>query len=433
MKKNIIQDIKVNKKPLSSVLPKTDFKSVPISRKIEEKKFEHYVKKYKKNHTKKIIFTLFVLTLLLGGTYWVGVIFENAKVNIVAKKQSFELKAESFTASKDVANSIAFEIMITPDEMVKNLNLTQSQNVTQKATGTVTFYNENSTKAQKIPANTFISDENGKTYKTDSSIVIPGYTTVANNVTPGQVSASITAFLPGDAYNGNPKNFYVNSFKNTTKYKKIYAEAETPISGGAQGLVYSLSPNDKGIIDSVASLEFKNSLLNKVKELIPSGYILYPGTEKFSYSFDENAWYPTPDAKIKIDGSISAILIKETDLSTVVIHHLLPDISDQEFSEISVSKLADLTFAFDDPNQEITKDLSNFNFNLSGNVDLSWAPDMSFLKSKLLGIDKESVSSIFKLDPGVVNATVKIFPFWQNNIPNDPTKVNLLINNLTKN
>ncbi len=93
--------------------------------------------------------------------------------------------------------------------------------------------------------------------------------------------------------------------------------------------------------------------------------------------------------------------------------------------EITISNLDELSFDFVNPSQLITKDMNNFSFSLTGNVNAIWKPDVEILKSKLLGIHKDEVLSVFRQDPGISSAIVKVFPPWKKYIPEDILKINI--------
>lgn len=375
----------------------------------------------------KPILFIFTLIIILGGVYLGGNIFHRANINITSKHQEIDYNNKQFTAGKsESANDVDFEIMITPSKKSVNIVLTEPKEVSIKGEGSITLYNEFSTKAEKISAGTFISDEEGKTYKTNNTVSIPGYKTENKKIIPGQIAVKITSFLPGDAYNGSPNNFHINSFKGTTKYNKIYGKLKTPIVGGASGLVYTLDDKSKSNLNNIANTSFKDELLTKVKTLVPPGYIVYPNALTFSYDNVENILSKTPETSIEINGTLSVILLKEKSLVENIIRISLPNIKDEEEKEIRILDLDKLTFGFVDKNQVITKDMDTIHFTLSGKVDAVWYPDIELLKTKLLGIYKNDVLSIFRQDPGISSALVKIFPPWQKYIPDNPLKINII-------
>jgi hypothetical protein len=451
MVKIILEDIKIKKDNLKKIPNKeevyqSDFRTEHKDNFIDDKTVNDYFlnkknkKEFKKrlhntphiksnyNGPRKYILIIFLVSLLLGCIYFISNIFLNANVEINNKHQVFTLDNKEFTASKNSSTLIPFEIMIVPGEESKSMILTQTQDLSIKAKGQVTLYNEYSTKAQNLPANTYITDNNGKTYTVDKAVSIPGFTTDKDkNITPGSVNVDITAFLIGSVYDGTPTDFTISSFKGTTKFKKIYGKTTTPITGGAQGINYVLGDEDKTTLDTFANSSFKNNLIKKAEALVPPDYILYPDAFKYSYQVNNDILSEDPKVDIKISGILSAVILKESDLTTAIIKSILPDVSDKELKEINISDLSKLSFIFNDNNQIIDKDVQSISFSLNGSISGIWNPDINSLKTNLLGISKNNITSIFKQDPAIVSASVNIFPPWQSYMPDDIPKININI------
>ena len=377
---------------------------------------------------RKSIKILLLLSILLTSGYYISNIFDNVKVNIIAKTQSFDLNKKQFVASSDTNQPIHFELMIVSSEDYKEVSLNDSEKVSYKAKGEVTFFNEYSTKSQAIALHSFISDNTGKTYQTDKAITIPGYKTVNGKITPGQASVGITAFLAGEEYNGSPNDFKVNAYKGTVKASKIYAKLKTPLSGGAQGVVYKLGPTEKGQINATAESSFKSNLIKKVNAEVPPGYILYPDAINFSYKTNSDTLFDSQNAKVVINGTVSSIILNQKDLSKALTKSLLPDISEFESKEVNITDISNLKFSFVKTDQSITKELKSINFFLTGKANAIWILDVPSLQSKLAGANKVDLTSRFKSDPGIVSATARIFPPWQSYLPNDISKIHINVN-----
>jgi hypothetical protein len=378
----------------------------------------------------KTTLVIFIITIIVSGVYWSGEIFQKADVTVTSKHQLITYNNKQFIALQDSnSDAINFEIMITSDKKLKNITLSDSKNVSTKAQGSIILYNEFSTKSQKIATGTFLSDNKGKAYKTDKTVTIPGYKTDKNKkIIPGQISVDIIAFLPGDAYNGSPTDFHVNSFKDTTKYLKIYGKIKTPLTGGAVGLVYFLNDSDKSMINILAQTTFKDDFLGQVKSLVPPGYILYPNALAYSYKIGDNISSKTPSTDVEINETLSVVLLKEKSLVDNIIKISLPNITNGEAKEIKISDLSNLSFNFANANQLITKDMTSLPFSLSGDINAIWNPDVELLKTKLSGINKNDVPSVFRQDPGISSALLKIFPPWQKYVPDDISKINVVVN-----
>ncbi len=380
--------------------------------------------KYKNKSINKKLLAIFIISLLIGIYYLLSTIFFTAKVIITPKNQVFSLNEQKFLASK--RNNLSFEVMIVDDVDKRSVVLTNSKEVSDKSKGLVTFYNEYSNKPVKLAAGTFISDEKGKSYKIDNTISIPGFTLNNTKVIPGQIDTSMTSFLPGDAYNGSPKLLQINSFKDSDKYKKIYGNIKSPLVGGALGLVYFIDDNQKDLILS-SSTQFKDKLFRKLNALVPEGYILYPNAVNYNYELNQEYMSKTPATDIDIKGTLTAILLKKDELSSSVIDKLLPDILKTEKGEIIEPNLSSLSFNFIDRNQIISKEMDSIEFKLLGDIELKWLPKADTLKGLLISKNKDDVPAIFKNDPGITNASVSIFPFWSNTLPDDQEKISIIM------
>lgn len=457
MIKIVMEDIKFNKKtrhkeetPVPKIVKKTVIPEIKVIEPLEEEKpLPVKIKKERKSITFpkfkkrmrqtpdvqlktrsvcKFLMIILWLTVLFGLIYWGGNIFHTANVTITSKHQIITYKNKIFNAVKNNdRNSVDFEIMITSDKKEKDFILTESKEVSNKSSGSITLYNTFSTKAERLLAGTYITDSLGKTYRLNKVTTIPGYKTENKKIIPGQTIAEITSFLAGESYNGSPDKFYINSFKGTAKYSKVYGELKTPLVGGMQGLVYYITNEDKAKLEKIAQSSLKDDLYKQVKALTPSGYILYPGAINFSYKIDEDILSETPETKVKMEGTLSVVLINEKSLLENIIRVSLSDVTEKEKQEIQISNLNALTFGFVDKNQVITKDTDTLSFYFNGDIEAVWFPNIESLKAELVGVHQNEVLPIFRKDKGITKAIVKIFPPWKKFVPNNPLKINIII------
>ncbi len=400
-------------------------KEVGSEKRIFQTPVEYKTKR--KSSSRGWILFLFILAFLGVAFYMLSTTFFHANVTVVAKNKVFELKNQKFSAEKEkTAGTVPFTLTMVSGGEYKDIVLTSSKEASDKAKGSITLYNEYSTKALKIAAGTFLADENGKSYKTDATATIPGYTLdKSKKIIPGQISVNITAFLPGEAYNGEPKSFTVTSYKGTDKFKKIYGKANTKMSGGATGLVYIMDDKQGLEIESMDFSKLKEKLLSKIE--VPPGYVLYNDTVRYSIDFDKNLISKSPDTRLEVKGTASAMLLKESDLIDYIIDKLLPDISPKERAQIIKPDINGLKFNFSDENQIVDKEVKSFDFELSGNLPIKWNPYSEEMKKALAGKNKNEAPNIFKQDPGVSSAWVKIIPFWSKNLPSDTQKINIIL------
>lgn len=377
---------------------------------------------------RKPILVILIVVLIFCGMYWIGNLQYKADIVLTEKEQIVNLDNQNFIASKNGnSNNIEFEIMIISDKKFKKIVLTEPREVSIKAKGSITLYNEFSTNSQKLLAGTFVSDSDGKTYQINDTVTIPGYSLEGNKILPGQVETVIQSFLPGENYNGSPIDFNIISFKGTNKYNKIYGKLKEPLIGGATGLYYSLNDIDKVNLEKIATSSLKNDLLNQVKVLFPEEYMLYSDATTFSYKNNDNFISKTPESEIEIEGTLSVVLFKKESLVNNITRISLPDVSKDELKEISIFDLEKLAVNFSDKSQVISKETISIPLKVKGAVNLVWTPNTEILKSKLLGAHKNEVLSILRQDKGISSASVKIFPPWNKYIPSEISKINITL------
>ena len=110
-----------------------------------------------------------------------------------------------------------------------------------------------------------------------------------------------------------------------------------------------------------------------------------------------------------------------------IVDTLLPGISDKEKSELVLPDLSTLSFNFTNKDQIIDKDIDTFDFELTGSFPIKWNPDQNLLKNLLVDKNKNDIANIFKQDPGITSASVKIIPFWSEKLPQDQKNINIIL------
>lgn len=377
---------------------------------------------------KFILIFITAILFVLGLIFIINKYFSYVHIEITPKTEAYTLTKENFSASKENNAPLHFEIMIVDGEDKQDAVFTESKEASVKAHGEVYLYNEFSTKPQKLLINTKIIDDDKRIYLTDKEVTIPGHKTTSGKIVPGSIPVSITASLPGSAYNGEPRDFSIVGFKGTTKATKIYARSNGEISGGSLGLYYTLSPEDKGkvIVDSGTALY--NKLVKKLLAQVPPGYIVYKGSMQFTKKLSDEVFQSkTPDGSITISGTLSAPIFKINEFSESVIRSVYPDVKNDEIIEISSPKINDLVFAYTDSNTVINKSTSSFKFNLSGEDTLLWSPNTEALKNKIVGTSKDSLDSFYLTDPGIAKARAKFTPPWQSKLPTDLNHIKISV------
>lgn len=437
--KKVVQDIQIKKTikqniPISIVDNNIDYISrkntiksegrIHIPRTPEMRRSGSYLNIYIK--------MIFILSLILGISYFSYIYFQKATVIVENKVQDINFINEAFLGYKDSGKTPSFEVMILEDTMNKNVSFASQKNVSQKAKGTVIFKNEYNAKPQKLSVNTKITEDTGMVYLTDHVITIPGYTKdKTGKIIPGTVKATVTAAVAGNTYNTDAKAFLISGFQKTDKYAKIYAIADGGISGGADGNMYSLDSVNLGVLEATANTVFKEQMTRKMAaqvDQLPEKYILYKNTIDFKYTYDQNTQSKEKEGVVVLKGTMSAVIFKTSELEQSIIHRVLPNLKNTEYTEIEIPDLSVFGFNFTEKNQIIEKGMTNVSFSLTGKSPMVWNPNLEILKNSLLGAKSTDVENIAKNDPGITSISVKFrFP-WQDYMPSELNKIDILNN-----
>ena len=209
-----------------------------------------------------IMFLLFALTFL----------FTRAIVTINPKIQDIALN-QNFSAIKDsIDDNLSFDLVTISGEETKSIQGGEVKDVAVNAKGLIMIYNVFSYSPQTFSADTKLMGSNGKVYKTEKKVIVPGKT---KNGIPGSIEVGIYGSEVGEEYNSNPLDFKVVAFKGTSKYAQFYARSEGPIVGGLKGNFSQISDEQKTATINDLKNSLQTKLFKKATDQIPDGYILF--------------------------------------------------------------------------------------------------------------------------------------------------------------
>ncbi len=135
--------------------------------------------------------------------------FANATVTINPKVKEYSLN-ENLAAFKDSStDDLSFDLVIISGDESKVIPASAEKQVALPAKGTVVIYNNFSGASQALDIDTRLEGSNGKMYKTEKRIVVPGKV----GATPGSVEVNIYASAAGEEYNSGPLDFKIFGFK----------------------------------------------------------------------------------------------------------------------------------------------------------------------------------------------------------------------------
>ncbi len=420
MTKNLLQDMvkvkraKIQKEILSQQMPSQlpEFYSepnFPLENNKKKTRYSLWVVAFV-----SIIFLFFAFSFL----------FSKASITIDPKTQDIALD-KSLSAEKEGDSSILpFDLVALSGEVNKDISTTESKDASEKATGVAVLYNAFSYTVQPLSIDTRLEGSNGKIYKTKTKITIPGMTKVG---LPGSVEVRIYASATGGEYNSAPLDFKIFGFKGTPKYAKIYARSKGGITGGFQGTLPAISDAEKANAVSELKTALQNKLLEKVRDQIPSGFVLFKDAI-FLDTDEKNAELSSTKENVlsmKLKGTLNGILFSESKLTKKLAED---NIEKYDGSDVYVSNIRDLKFSLSNKDSLSLADAKKIDFNLSGNMNFVWRFDTAKLLGELLGKSKDDFNQVLSEYPNINSANLVVSPVWKNSIPSESKNIKIDVN-----
>ncbi|MBI5152986.1 MAG: hypothetical protein HZA36_00780, partial [Parcubacteria group bacterium] len=183
----------------------------------------------KKKTRKKIIVTASVLVAISLFFYIGTVMLPKATLVIHAKRIEKSIKAAA-TATTEVTSvdsenqKIPAKVFVFKRTLTKEYP-TSKQTVTKKATGIITIYNAYSTASQRLVATTRFRSPDGKIFRINAGVTIPGAKTTGGTIILSSIDVPVTADQPGAPYNIGATSFTIPGFEGSPKYKGFYGKS----------------------------------------------------------------------------------------------------------------------------------------------------------------------------------------------------------------
>lgn len=374
--------------------------------------------------TKKLSLTLWLVTLASLAFLFIVLssVFAKATVEIKPKLTTGSLDT-SFVAQKDTSEELGFQIMSISDEVTEKVSSSKKEVVENKSKGKVIIYNEFSTSSQNLLIDTRLVATDGKIYKTEKAVVVPGLKKNGKEIVPGSVEVAIYADVAGAEYDKESADMKIFGFKGSSKYDKFYARTKGAITGGFKGERY--------VVDQAKAEEITNKLKTSLTEKlnagvmaqIPSGYIVFDNSFIYDIgSFDASKVYGTSeefDATLK--GSVVAYIFEEQQLAGEIAKKL---ISQYDGSPVRISDKGNIQMKLD---SGTTEDAQTIKFKLIGEPTVTWIIDEEAIKNSLIGVSKKEFDNKLSEFAGVDTGKATIRPLWKKTFPKSSDKIKVII------
>lgn len=428
MSKKLLQDMVKKKSSRVMMTRKTQVMPIKEIHRPEKEVSLEYVSSVKssKNRNRYMLWFVAIISVVFF-LLALSFLFSKGKIVLNPKTQDIVLN-ENLSATKDSSNDgMLFNLVdnISGEEN-ETIPANAQKDISNKATGTVVIFNAFSSSPQPLNIDTRLVASNGKIYKTQKKIIVPG---MNKDGTFGQAEVGIYANVAGPEYNSAPLDFTIFGFKGTPKYSKfkVRTKTGTSITGGFIGKVSVISDADKASALIKLNSSLKTQLLTKVINQIPNGFILFKdaiilNTEDpvIPLTADQNNNFT-----ITLRGTLYGFIFNEQKLTQKIVGD---NLDKYDGSDVYISNLKDLTFSLSNKDNISIGDLQKIDFNLSGAAKIVWRLDENKLIADLLGKSKKDFNQILLQYPNIDSADLTVSPFWRMSLPDKTKDIKVIVN-----
>ncbi len=351
-----------------------------------------------------------------------------ATITVSPRKSMATLPASLLAYVEAPIGELPYETVTATETASRTVPASGEAQVERRATGTVTIYNTFNTSPQRLIKNTRFEAKDGKIYRIDQSVTVPGATKGSDGtLTPGTIDAVIFADSPGAEYNKGQEEFTIPGFKGDPRYDKFKAKGKTPIEGGFVGTEKTVADADRTAAREGIKAELSEKLRTQLEVATPDGYTLIFGSEYFSYE-DLPQGGDAQAAVFSMRATATAAVIREAELAAAIAKQAVPQYAGEALRFEEGTKLSDSVKA----TAALDIDTTKLSLALSGQVALVWQIDAGAIKRALLGKSETEFAQIIKgFEPAVASASAAQRPFWEKNFPTEEAEIHVKIGDAT--
>ncbi|MES2007104.1 MAG: hypothetical protein V4436_03275 [Patescibacteria group bacterium] len=384
----------------------------------EAQEYEEEVEEVRPRRRRKRGSRLFVLSAIVIAIVFgvlgllLSTLFAGASVTVYPRVATLAPTITLSAQPNAPAGTLAYQTLTITSSATTSVPASGSQKVSRQASGAITIYNSYSGETQRLIANTRFEAPDGKIYRIHDSVVVPGM----QGSVPGTANITVYADSPGAEYNKGATRFTVPGFKSDPRYTKFYAEAAS-ISNGFVGNEPAVAQADLDAAKATMASKLEEAARNSFASQIPDGFTAVENTYQFSFS----------DLRQAPEGSGKASLSQTLTATVAVVR--LSDVAALAAKQ-SVDGYTGEAVAFTNPKETKvsaaagTKPLGKIDVTVTGASGVVWQYDKNAIKAALLGKKKTDFEAIItSFRPALTGAEVTLRPFWQSNLPSDPSKI----------
>lgn len=374
----------------------------------------------------------YVLTgflLVAAGAAWaLGAFFSRADAVVnfrtIPWKYDGEIVAVKAAEGTDVERQIIPAESFSDSRTVTQLFKASGRaEVKQKAKGRITIFNAYSSQAQTLVATTRFLAPDGKIYRLDEQVEIPGAEVKDGKIIPSSITAAVSGDQPGPDFNTGPiERLSIPGFKGTAKYDGFYGTLQEGTKDGFIG--ERAVPTDEDIAAArTRTIEIlRSSLQSNILSRRPTDFKILD--DAMTVEVVRLTVNPNTDA----NGSFSvfgearfrAVGFRESDVERILLAKAVQENPNIEFHELNM--------AYEKSAVNYEAGRLEMKVKATGSLATEFSEDD--FRKELAGKDLASARGMVTAIAGRSarsESNISIWPIWIRRVPTEVEKINLRV------
>lgn len=393
---------------------------------MDEEQYETLAPEEGKPLRKWLVAVIAILLLVALGTWGFTAALAKSDLTIRFKKApwtaSSRLSGATTEKSVDPASaSIPVQLFAEEKTLTQSFPATGHASGQTKAKGTITVVNAYGPEPQALVAKTRFLTPDGKLFRLDNDIVVPGATMKDGKVaTPGSIKAPVTADEAGPGSNvGKVDRLSIPGFEGSPKHDGFYGMLESGTSGGSSGAGLVATASEaaaaKGKAQEILKGAFRTSFLGS----IPSDVKVLEDAATFQVL--KVTVNPDADASgnfsVSASGLFQAFGFREKDVTALL--------NAQAAAASPGMKLQNLSVSYADPQPDYVR--KTITLGVTANAVLVPAFESDAFAQKIAGRPEKEVREEVANLPELDNFDLKVFPGWLSHLPQNPGRIHIVV------
>jgi len=347
--------------------------------------------------------------------------FGKVTVSLAFIKTPFD-EAFTVTAEKDrevasAENDIIPAVLFTEEKnLVQTFEASGRERVARKAKAKVTIYNAFNSKPQVLVATTRLQTPDGKIFRLDEQITVPGANVEDGQIVPSSIEATATADEPGEEYNIGPiSKLTIPGFKGSDRYEGFYASINERAEGGMVG--EAPVPTDEDVKEAEAKTReaVLAAVSTSLSRRLPEEYTLLDDASRTTVTKLTVNTEADESGKFSVFGEAEqqVLVFRERDILFLLGEKQQAASLEKELQDVKLS-YSDVVANFED---------GTLTFGVSANGVLVSPFSRGELQDRLAGQSFDSLKRELASVSGVSEAKFFVYPPWIWNVPGDPNRI----------